>query len=144
MCFSKAIFTLALLLVGHLSVSAQRVTLTPSTGRFIAAYTRDGGGTFEEGFAAGLNSMIKHEQLPLTYVTSDKPEFSTSGHMINHTCDVKPYKRPGETETKIVQIAGYLDVFSCLSLPRGYRFKSYKIVLQNNIDATSPTSKDGK
>lgn len=54
-------------------VSAQNVTISPSTGNLIAALTGNyGSGTTEIGFENGWSAMWRHEQLPLTLTVADQ------------------------------------------------------------------------
>lgn len=142
---SLKIFQRYLLLVSAFLLSssyskAQMVTVTPQTGNFIAALTYDGNTITEQGFQAGYSSFWRHNQLRIDFSTSDSPVLSESGLLINHTCDIRPYQRTTGTEEykwdkeKIVMLTGVYATFASIALPRGYRFKSYKIYFKNDMD----------
>ena len=119
-------FTLALLslLVVPLAMMAQNVTISPSTGSLIAALTTGS----ESGFENGFSAMWRHEQLPLTFTVSDFCNLTDGGEFV-------------QPAGNMIDHNGYLvvdggsspDSYMCLSLPKGYRFTGYTIVLANNL-----------
>ena len=122
-------FTLALLslLFVPLAMMAQSVTVSHETGNLMAAVAKQS----DTGFANGLSAMWRHEQLPLTLTTSDladltdggEPDAPTSNMCVNRT-------------TGLLTILGGqpYDSYFVLSLPKGYRFKGYKIEVLNNLN----------
>lgn len=133
MCFSKGFLMLLLWVCGSVGMWAQNVTISPQSGKVMSAKTNNTTSTTEHGFNAGFGSMWKHDQLPLTYVTSDKPSLSPNGVLLQHTCDIREYNG------KLITNAGYYPVYSSIALPKGYRITSYKIVIKNNITGLEGT-----
>jgi len=119
-------FTLALLslLLVPLGMMAQSVTVEPTTGNLIAALTSGS----EVGFINGSSAMWRHEQLPLTFTVADDGTLTEGGEISNPAGDMRVHN-------------GYLvvhggvsnDLYCVLSLPKGYRFTGYKMVLMNNL-----------
>lgn len=135
----KLVFAL-LLLLGYTPAFAQRitnVTISPQSGSVISAKTN---ASNEEGYAAGYGSLWKHEQVPLTYTTTDLPMFSADGVLANHTCNIRAYKRSTWEKAKLIHIAGYFNSYAVLAMPKGYRILSYKIELSRSLNATSDNS----
>lgn len=105
-------------------VSAQSVTVEPTTGNLIAALTSGQ----EVGFINGSSAMWRHEQLPLTFTVADDGTLTEGGEISNPAGDMRVHN-------------GYLvvhggvsnDLYCVLSLPKGYRFTGYKMVLMNNL-----------
>ena len=105
-------------------VSAQSVTVEPTTGNLIAALTSGS----EVGFINGSSAMWRHEQLPLTFTVADDGTLTEGGEISNPAGDMRVHN-------------GYLvvhggvsnDLYCVLSLPKGYRFTGYKMVLMNNL-----------
>ena len=69
-------FTLALLslLMVPLAMMAQNVTVSPTTGKLVAASTYEG----EVGFENGWSSLWRHEQLPLSFAVADDDQLTPS------------------------------------------------------------------
>ena len=129
----KGLVALLLLFVGSLTAWAQMVTISPQSGKIISAKTKNTHAT-EAGFGAGFGAMWKHNQLQLTYTTSDNPKFSSAGVFSNHTCDIYAYSRSGNAaDERIILIAGLYNVYSNISLPKGYRITKYEITIKNNL-----------
>ena len=118
------LFMLALWLVG-IPVKAQDVTISPSTGKLIAGATYEG----ETGFENGSSSTWRHNQLPLSLYVSDKSDLTESGTLKDPAGNISLYN------DQYVLLGGE-DVRTRMniSLPKGYRFTQYKIVLENNIN----------
>lgn len=130
----KGIALLVLLVAGSVALWAQQVTISPQSGKIISAQTSNTSGATEGGYAAGFGAMWKHNQLPLTFSVSDNPQFSPEGVFSNHTCDIYAYSRTGNaSDERIIQIAGLYDVYSNISLPRGFRITKYEIIIKNNL-----------
>lgn len=115
---------LLLLVAGVTNTLAQSVTVEPSTGNLIAALTSGS----EVGFINGSSAMWRHEQLPLTFTVADDGTLTEGGEISNPAGDMRVHN-------------GYLvvhggvsnDLYCVLSLPKGYRFTGYKMVLMNNL-----------
>ena len=115
---------LLLLVAGVTNTLAQSVTVEPTTGNLIAALTSGS----EVGFINGSSAMWRHEQLPLTFTVADDGTLTEGGEISNPAGDMRVHN-------------GYLvvhggvsnDLYCVLSLPKGYRFTGYKMVLMNNL-----------
>jgi hypothetical protein len=107
---------------------AQNVTISPQSGHVIAALTND---EEEEGFTAGYGAMWIHNQLPLVFSTSDNPVWSPEGVLLNHTCVLGQYKG------HLIHATGIYPAYSTIALPKGFRIKSYRIVIANDLDKTN-------
>lgn len=108
---------------------AQNVTISPTTGKLVAGLTYDS----EIGFERGWSSLWRHEQLPLTFTVSDKPDISGSGVLTNPAGDIILDTSQG----KYVVMSGRpltTELHMCISLPKGYRFTGYRMVLLNNVN----------
>ena len=125
--------TLALLslLLVPLAMMAQNVTVEPSTGSLVVALTE---GT-EVGFTGGWGALWRHEQLPLSFTVSDYVDLTDGGEVARPAGNL--YNKDG----KLVVLGGQspLNGYMVLSLPKGYRFTGYKMVLVNdNIGVDFP------
>ena len=121
---AKLFMMLALLVMGVSNLFAQNVTISPTTGNLVAALTTGD----ESGFAKGFCSLWRHEQLPLSFTVSDFCNLTEGGEL----------RQPAGNMTKngdylVVDGGVKPDSYMCLSLPKGYRFTGYKIVLANNL-----------
>ena len=135
--------TLALLslLLVPLGMMAQSVTVSPATGNLIAALSKDQSSSsqsqVEVGFVRGWSAMWRHEQLPLSFVVSDVPEL-LNGEIKIPAGNLNKRDKTNEDGTKTPQLlvigGESSDCYMVLSLPKGYRFKRYKIVLLNNLN----------
>ena len=67
--FQRVVMLLTLLVSFSVS-KAQNVTISPSSGKLVAALTYDN----EIGFQHGWSSLWRHNQLPLTLTVSDKTD----------------------------------------------------------------------
>ena len=121
--FSSWIITLFLLLTGTTNGWAQSVEISAKNGSLIHAFTYDG----ETGWAAGLCAMWRHEQLALTMTTSDDDEVTESGEIAD------PSAALGTYDNELVIVGGHMPTFLLISLPNGYRFDGYEMVLVNNL-----------
>ncbi len=101
-------------------VSAQTVSISPQTGNVISALS-----TKDESHIQNYGGAWVHNQLPLTLLTSDQATLTEAGLVKVHANNV------GVQEGKLGLVSGHGSIKNhmSLSLPKGYRFTSYKIVL---------------
>ena len=121
--------TLALLslLLVPLGMMAQDVTISPSTGSLMAALTQEG----EGGSAEGWSSTWKHNQLALTMSISDFCNLTKAGETANPSGNFLEY------QGNYIFDNAWCDAYITISLPKGFRFTGYEIVLANNIGAAT-------
>ena len=121
---------LTLLLVAFcMPVGAQNVTISPSSGKLVAGLTYDG----EIGFQNGWSSLWRHNQLPLTLTVSDKNLITESGVLKDPAGDIIL----DTSQNLYVLMSGSpltTELHVGISLPKGYRFTGYRIVLLNNVN----------
>lgn len=113
---------------------AQTVSISPKTGNVISASSY---GT--ESHQKGFGGAWVHNQLPLTLITSDEATLKESGLMSVHANNVSAQ------DGKLIIISGEGNTCNhmSLSLPKGYRFTSYKMVINsNNTSVVSTTLKE--
>jgi len=108
-----------------MTAQAQSVTITPKSGNLICALTRD----TETGYGTGGSAVWRHEQLGLTMICSDRKIYSDEGIVTDLGNNLFEMN-----ETTFQLVGGmiyqsYVQIF----LPKGYRFTSYTIDVQNNI-----------
>lgn len=119
---------LLLLVAGVTNTLAQNVTVSPTTGKLVAAATAGN----EVGFENGWSSLWRHEQLPLSFSVADDDQLTLGGEISN------PAGNINVIGNNLVIMGGMEpDLYCVLSLPKGYRIKKYKIVLLNNLIGTS-------
>src|SRR5574344_2069286 len=111
------------------NVFAQNVTVSPSTGKLIAAKTYDG----EVGFKNGWSSMWYHNQLPLKLTVADEGALTSVGELANVAGNISEYN-DGYTDGYALMGGVNPNSYMCISLPKGYRFTGYRIVLKNNLN----------
>ena len=112
------------------SGKAQNVTISPQTGQLIAAYTYDN----EVGFERGWSSLWHHNQLPLTLTVSDKPDLTESRKLKDPAGNISL----DESQNLYVMDGGTsVSTHLNISLPNGYRFTGYRLVLLNNLNGVS-------
>lgn len=110
---------------GTMTLSAQNVVVSPATGKLIAALTS---GT-EIGFQNGCSSLWRHNQLPLTITVADEGTLTAGKELAN------PAGNLNIRNNKLVLLGGKTkDSYMVVSLPRGFRFTGYSIILQNNMN----------
>ena len=115
-----------------LTTHAQNVTISPSSGKLVAGLTYDG----EIGFQNGWSSLWRHNQLPLTLTVSDKNLITESGVLKDPAGDIIL----DVTQNLYVLMSGSpltTEFHMGISLPKGYRFTGYRIVLLNNKNGES-------
>ncbi len=100
--------------------TAQTVSISPTTGNVVSAASYSSESHIENYGGAWI-----HNQLPLTLLTSDEGTLTDQGLVKVHANNV------GVEEGKLGLISGHATFKNhmTLSLPKGYRFTSYKIVL---------------
>lgn len=118
--------------------SAQNVTISPSTGNLIAALTGNyGSGTTEIGFENGWSAMWRHEQLPLTLTVADQGTLTPGGELDFPAGNISVYNG------NLVIMGGQsADLYLEVSLPKGYRFTGYKLVMLNNLNGRTVNNMD--
>ena len=123
--------TTVLLTVG-MAAAAQTVSISPKTGNVISAVSYS-----SESHLPNFGGVWVHNQLPMTLVTSDKSDLMESGMMKEHANNV------AVLDGCLVFASGEnIDTHNhmSLSLPKGYRFTSYKIVMDYDEDNSALTS----
>lgn len=110
-----------------LTAYGQNVTISPSSGNLIAALTYEN----EVGFQNGWSALWRHKQLPLTLHVSDKPELTSSGVLKDPAGNI----RLDESRNLFVLMGGQtVTTHMSISLPKGYRFTGYRIVMLNDMN----------
>lgn len=130
----------AVLFVVAAAAAAQTVSISPKTGNVISAASYN-----DESHVQNYGGVWVHDQLPLTLLTSDKDALTDDGLVKEHANNV------GVEEGKLGLISGHgaIKNHMTLSLPKGYRFTSYKIVLNyetwhEDNDAVATTFRETK
>lgn len=115
----------AVLLTVGMAAAAQTVSISPKTGNVISAASY---GT--ESHKTNFGGVWIHNQLPMTLITSDEATITAAGLMKVHANNVSAI----EKENKLTFISGQGSTVNhmSLSLPKGYRFTSYKMVINSN------------
>lgn len=113
----------AVLLTVGMAAAAQTVSIGPKTGNVISAASYD-----NESHVLNYGGVWIHNQLPMTLITSDESAITAAGLMKVHANNVSAM---GDNLTFI---SGQGDIvnYMSLSLPKGYRFTSYKMVINSN------------
>jgi len=133
---SKRRIIVSLLLLCSASAFAQggskavKVTISPSSGNISSVRSES---SQEAGSQSGYGSMFIHNQAPITYTTTDAPTFSADGMMRNHTGNIRFY----EKDNRIVHIAGILNSYAALAVPKGFRITKYTIKIKNKLKGSS-------
>ena len=114
-----------------MAAAAQTVSISPKTGNVISVASYE-----DESHLDKFGGVWVHNQLPMTLVTSDKSDLMESGMMKEHANNVAVLDgclvfASGQPATTVNHMS--------LSLPKGYRFTSYKIVMdyENGSDVPS-------
>ena len=111
-----------------LAMMAQSVTVSPETGNLVAAISDN---SQETGFQNGLSALWRHEQLAMSLTTSDYSTLTTGGEFSTPCSNMCV----NQTTGLLTVLGGQSnDCYLVLSLPKGYRFKKYKIIVQNNLN----------
>lgn len=113
----------AVLLTVGMAAAAQTVSISPKTGNVISAASY---GT--ESHVQNFGGVWIHNQLPMTLITSDEATITAAGLMKVHANNVSA------VDDRLTFISGQGDIvnYMSLSLPKGYRFTSYKMVINSN------------
>lgn len=122
----------AVLLTVGMAAAAQTVSISPKTGNVISAVSYSG-----ESHLPNFGGVWVHNQLPMTLVTSDKSDLMESGMMKEHANNVAVLD--GCLVFASGASASIVNHMS-LSLPKGYRFTSYKIVMDYEKDSKAPST----
>lgn len=129
---------LVLFVVFYGRAIAQTVTISPQTGNVVSAASYS-----SESHVSGYGGAWIHNQIPLTLLTSDEATLSNEGLVKVHANNV------GVQDGKLGFISGHQDVKNhmSVSLPKGYRFTGYTIVLNyetwhSNRDAKGTTFRE--
>lgn len=124
--------TAVLLMVG-MAAAAQTVSISPKTGNVISVASYE-----DESHLDKFGGVWVHNQLPMTLVTSDKSDLMESGMMKEHANNVAVVDdclvfASGSPVTTVNHMS--------LSLPKGYRFTGYKIVMDyDEKDSKAPST----
>jgi len=112
-----------LCLYGH--TQAQNVTISPKTGKLMAALTEDN----EIGFQKGWSSLWRHEQIPLSLTVADYGDLTPGGELKRPAGNIAVYNN------ELILVGGKQNnLFMEVSLPKGYRITSYTLILKNNLN----------
>ncbi len=115
-----------------MAAAAQTVSISPKTGNVISVASYE-----DESHLDKFGGVWVHNQLPMTLVTSDKSDLMESGMMKEHANNVAVLDgclvfASGQPATTVNHIS--------LSLPKGYRFTGYKIVMDYEKDSDVPST----
>lgn len=120
----------AVLFVVAAAVSAQTVSISPKTGNVISVLSYE-----DESHLYKFGGVWVHNQLPMTLVTSDKSDLMKSGMMKEHANNM------AVVDDKLVFASGTsVTNHMSLSLPKGYRFTSYKLVMDYDDEGTQAST----
>lgn len=122
--YCKKILLLAVMLVSGMTLSAQTVSISPTTGNVVSAKSYD-----SEMHMNGYGGAWIHNQLPLTLLCSDESTITDNGLMATHANNIKADTSTG---TLIIASGAKVNNHMTMSLPKGYRFTSYKILLSHS------------
>lgn len=123
----------AVLLTVGMAAAAQTVSIGPKTGNVISVASYE-----DESHLDKFGGVWVHNQLPMTLVTSDKSDLMESGMMKEHANNVAVVDgclvfASGSPVTTVNHMS--------LSLPKGYRFTGYKIVMDyDEKDSEAPST----
>ena len=130
---AKLFMMLALLVMGVSNVFAQNVTISAKTGNLIGSLSESG----ETGFAAGLSCLWRHEQLALSFTSSDEDDMTETGEIAKPKAVIGKRYIYNESNVKVDSAlflaGGHRATYLTVSLPKGYRITGYKIVLANDL-----------
>lgn len=139
--FRLVVFILLGLLNTQWILADSSVTVSPTSGNMLAGIA--GGNTSESGKVAGFYSTWIHNQLALTVNTSDGAQLTSAGDIADPGCTLTATTYNGSTAVKsenLILANGATQTFMVVSLPKGYRFTGYTIVLQPNLNGVKLTT----
>lgn len=120
----------AVLFVVAAAAAAQTVSISPNTGNVISVLSYE-----DESHLDKFGGVWVHNQLPMTLVTSDKSDLMKSGMMKEHANNM------AVVDDKLVFASGTsVTNHMSLSLPKGYRFTSYKLVMDYDDEGTQAST----
>ncbi len=129
----KLFFMFAVLLMIGTTAYGQNVTISPKTGSLVGSLSEQN----ETGFAAGLSCLWRHEQLPLTFTSSDEDDMTSTGEIAKPKAALgKRYytENSVKVDSAFIIAGGHRATYLTVSLPKGYRITGYKIVLVNDLN----------
>ncbi|PIK17636.1 hypothetical protein CTI16_00210 [Prevotella intermedia] len=107
---------------------AQNVTISPKTGKLMAALTENN----EIGFERGWSSLWRHEQIPLSLTVADYGDLTLGGELLRPAGNIAVY------DEELILVGGKNNnLFMEVSLPKGYRITGYTLVMKNNLNGKS-------
>lgn len=123
-CHTRLVLIALLAVLGFGHTRSQTVTISPKTGNVISVSSYS-----DEQHLSGYGGAWVHDQLPLTLITSDEATLTSTGLMSVHANNIKAdgdgfIWASGDARTATNHMS--------LSLPQGYRFTGYKIVVTYN------------
>lgn len=130
---SAFIVLIALLFFSTVEVKAQNVTISPNSGNLIAALTYPN----EVGFQNGWSATWRHEQLPLTLNVADDSDLTADGQLSNPAGNIS--KNLGHY---VIMGGVSKDFYMAVTLPKGFKFTGYRLVLLNNVNGERINSMD--
>lgn len=122
-----AVLWICLALLHGSKVYGQNVTISPSSGSLIAGRTY----TDEVGFQNGWSSLWRHNQLPLTLHVSDKADLTSSDVLKDPAGNIR---LDNERNLYVLMGGQPVTTYLSISLPKGYRFTGYRMVLLNDMN----------
>lgn len=125
-CHTRLVLIALLAVLGFGHTRSQTVTISPKTGNVISVSSYS-----TEQHLGGYGGAWVHDQLPLTLITSDKATLTATGLMSEHANNIKA---DGDGFIWVSGDARTVTNHMSLSLPHGYRFTGYKIVVSYNAE----------
>ena len=92
-----------------------------------------GSGSYEAGLTYGFSALWRHKQLPLSFMTADDNVLTNGLILQNHANNIIV-----DSDNRL-SIYATANAYFVLSLPKGYRFTGYKIVLMDKWTSTEST-----
>lgn len=123
-CHTRLVLIALLAVLGFGHTRSQTVTISPKTGNVISVSSYR-----TEQHLSGYGGAWVHDQLPLTLITSDEATLTSTGLMSVHANNIKA---DGDGFIWTSGDASRVTNHMSLSLPQGYRFTGYKIVVSFN------------
>lgn len=127
--FLGTVLTLVALLLGATQAEAQRVHIGLDNGSLVNAVAPGE----DTGWSSGFSTLWRHEQLSLSVTGTDRDEITESGEVGYPSTVFGRHTLNGEE--KMTMVGGRRPSFIVVSLPKGYRITSYKMVLVNDLGA---------